>query len=113
MSTQFTGRPSLALVTALSLGNAVFEEFLWLGLGIAVLRQYSVGLACVTSIGLRTLVHAYQGPLALVAVLPLGVVFTVYYLRSQRLWPVVLAHAFQDLLVLGYLALRGSGRGAV
>jgi membrane protease YdiL (CAAX protease family) len=113
LSTQVHGRPSLGVVVALSLANAVFEEFLWLGLGVAALRRCGLGVASLISIGLRTLMHAYQGPLALVAILPLGIVFTAYYVRTRRLWPVVLAHAFQDLLVLGSLAVRASGGGAV
>jgi len=106
VSTRVLGRPSMLVAVTLSVANAVFEEFLWLGLGIGALRRHGVGLAALVSVGLRTLVHAYQGPLALIAILPLGVVFTVYYLRSCRLWPVVVAHATQDMLVLGALALR-------
>jgi uncharacterized protein len=111
-STQILGQPSIMVVVAVSVVNAVFEEFLWLGLGIAALRRYGVGVAALVSVGLRTLVHAYQGPLAVITILPLGVVFTWYYVRSGRLWPVVVAHTVQDLLVLGALALRASGRGA-
>jgi membrane protease YdiL (CAAX protease family) len=49
------------------------------------------------------LAHAYQGPLAVVTVVPIGILFTAYYLRTRRLWPVVVAHAFQDILALEIL----------
>jgi membrane protease YdiL (CAAX protease family) len=49
----------------------------------------------------------------LVAILPIGVVFTGYYVRTRRIWPVVLAHGFQDLLALGYLAIGSPGSGGV
>ena len=112
MSVQLQGQPSLVAVVVLSLFNAIFEEFLWLGLGIAALRRFGVAFAAVVSMTLRLLVHVYQGPLVLITVLPLGVVFTVYYLRTGRLWPIVLAHAYQDLLALGWLAMGMSARAS-
>jgi membrane protease YdiL (CAAX protease family) len=98
------GELAPAIVVPLSLINAVFEEFLWLGLGVAALRRFGVGFAALVSVSLRTLVHVYQGPLALIAILPFGVVFTLYYVRARRLWPVVVAHACQDLVALGLIA---------
>jgi len=108
LGTRIVGRPAPAVVVVLSLFNAVFEEFLWLALGVAALRRFGVARAAAPSVTLRLLVHVYQGPVALVGILPLGVVFTWYYVRTRRLWPVVLAHAFQDLLALGLLAVRAS-----
>ncbi len=113
MQTQVVGRPSPGIVILLSVINAAFEEFLWLGLGIAVLRRYGLGFAFVASVTLRTAMHIYQGPLALVAILPLGLVFTAYYIRTNRIWPVVLAHCFQDLFALGLVVAGIRGRGAV
>jgi membrane protease YdiL (CAAX protease family) len=82
----------------------VFEELLWLGLGLAAFRRLGIVPAAAVSVGLRLLAHAYQGPLALVTVLPIGVLFTAYYIRTRRLWPIVVAHAFQDTLALSLLA---------
>jgi membrane protease YdiL (CAAX protease family) len=101
---QRVGHLSLGIIVPLSVFNAVFEELVWLGLGVAALERYGVRLAAGISIGLRTLVHVYQGPLALIGILPLGVVFTVYYVRSRRLWPVVVAHACQDVMALALIA---------
>ena len=112
MRTEWTGRPHVAIVVAFVLFNALFEELLWLGLGLTALRRFGVAGAGVMSVGLRLLIHAYQGPLALVSIIPMGTVFTAYYIRSHRLWPVIIAHAFQDLLALGALAIGASGRGA-
>jgi membrane protease YdiL (CAAX protease family) len=39
-----------------------------------------------------------------------AIVFTVYYVRSRRLWPVIVAHAFQDTLALSILANTGVNR---
>jgi membrane protease YdiL (CAAX protease family) len=101
--TQITGAPNFSLSLVFSVYNAVFEELLWLGLGITAFRRFGVGWASVISIAMRLLAHAYQGPLALVTVLPVSILFTVYYVRARRLWPVVVAHAFQDTLALSLL----------
>jgi uncharacterized protein len=98
------GHVAAGIILPLSVFNALFEELLWLGLGVAALERYNVKYAALISLGLRTLVHAYQGPLALIGILPLGAVFTWYYVRSRRLWPVVVAHTCQDVLALAILA---------
>jgi uncharacterized protein len=110
--TQISGAPHFWTVIPYALINAIFEEFLWLGLGFAAFRRLGVGFAGAISAGLRLMAHAYQGPLALITIVPIGVVFTVYYIRTRRLWPIVVAHAFQDLIALGMLAGM-SGRTAV
>jgi membrane protease YdiL (CAAX protease family) len=51
------------------------------------------------SVGIRLLCHLYQGPLA-VGIVPVGLVFTWYYARTHRLWPVVIAHAISDFVAL-------------
>ena len=104
IGTQVVGQPSLSLVIPFVIFNAVFEELLWLSLCLVAFRRFGLGIAAAVSVTLRVLVHAYQGPLALITIVPMGVAFTLYYLRSRRLWPVVLAHVFQDLLSLGALA---------
>ncbi|HEU4682064.1 MAG TPA: type II CAAX endopeptidase family protein [Gemmatimonadales bacterium] len=110
--TQISGAPHFWTVIPYTLTNAVFEEFLWLGLGFAAFRRLGVVGAGAISAVLRVAAHAYQGPLALVTIVPIAIVFTVYYGRTQRVWPIVVAHAFQDLLALGLLA-RMSGDAAV
>ena len=95
--TRITGRPHLALVVPFALFNAVFEELLWLGLGFAAFQGLGSGLAAIISAGLRLMIHAYQGPLALITIVPFAILFTLYYVRTRRLWPVIFAHAFQDL----------------
>jgi membrane protease YdiL (CAAX protease family) len=95
--------PSAAAVVLVSVVNPVFEEFLWLGYGVTRLSpRIGVRAASALSIGLRALVHLYQGPGVLVGVLPLSVGLTWYYVRTRRLWPVVVAHALFDASGLVY-----------
>lgn len=80
--------------------NPVVEEFLWLGYGITALRRYGTRTAVVISIALRMLVHLYQGRVAFIGILPLAVVFTLYFVRTRRLWPVIVAHLLFDTVAL-------------
>lgn len=99
---RFTGIPaSPAVIVVASVVNPVFEEFLWLGYGVMRLaprlgNRWAVG----SSVLLRVAVHVYQGPLALISVLPLAIAFTWYYGRTRRLWPVVVAHVLFDAMGL-------------
>jgi membrane protease YdiL (CAAX protease family) len=79
------------------------EEFLYLGFVASVLRSRSTAAAFWGSVLVRVAVHLYQGPLALVAVAPVGVVLTSYYLGSRRIWPAVVAHAVLDFQALRQL----------
>ncbi len=101
--TQFVGAPRPWLSVTYSVFNAIFEELLWLGIGLTAFRRLGLPLAGAISAALRVLAHAYQGPLAVVTVAPIAILFTAYYIRTRRLWPVVVAHAFQDILALEIL----------
>lgn len=101
---QFTGSLSPPVIIVAALLNPIFEEFLWLAYAIPALgNRYGLRAACVISVALRVTVHLYQGRLALIAILPLGAVLTWYYVRTGRLWPVVVAHVVVDALGLSSL----------
>jgi uncharacterized protein len=105
---RFTGAPASATAVILaSIVNPIFEEFLWLGYGVTRLApRLGLRAAAVLSVGLRAIIHLYQGPWAVLGVLPVGVAFTWYFGRTRRLWPVIVAHALFDGVGL---ALRMSG----
>ena len=87
--------------------NPVFEEFLWIGYAIpAVGARYGLHIAIAVSIALRVAVHAYQGSLAFVTILPISLVFTWYSIRTSRLWPLIVAHVLADGLALVLLPAR-------
>jgi membrane protease YdiL (CAAX protease family) len=105
--TEVIGAPRPWITVPFSIFNAVFEELLWLAIGLVAFRRLGLPLAGAISVGLRVFAHAYQGPLALVTIVPIGIVFTAYYIRTRRLWPVVVAHAFQDILAFELLRRTG------
>ena len=100
---RFTGHVSWPAVVAVVLLDPTFEELLFLGYLVTRLRRHGLLVAAGVSIALRTLVHLYQGPTALLSVLPLGTLYTLYYVRTGRMWPVIVAHALQDALAFGVL----------
>ena len=100
------GRPALAVVVAASLVNPIYEELLWLGYVVPGPARWRVLPAVMLSLIPRCLIHMYQGWAAIVAVGPIGALYLAYFLRTGRLWPVIIAHAPQDLVGLALLRAR-------
>jgi membrane protease YdiL (CAAX protease family) len=96
---------TLPTLVAASIVNPIYEELFLCGYIVTALKD-RVGFwsAVNTSIAIRLVCHLYMGGKAALFILPLGFVFTYYYARSNRLWPLVIAHAVIDALgLLQYL----------
>jgi uncharacterized protein len=92
---------SLINIMAVSIINPCFEEILVVGYVITTLRQvkgetYAVNI----SVAIRLLYHLYQGPLAVMSIVPLGLIFAYWYARKENLWSVIMAHALFDFFGL-------------
>jgi membrane protease YdiL (CAAX protease family) len=103
-SMEVGGAPSWWVVAMVSLLNPVAEEFLYLGFITNLVRSDGLQAALLAGLLARTAVHVYQGPVGLVSAIATGLVFGIYYLRSDRIWPVVVAHGILDFIALGRLA---------
>jgi len=91
----------LGTVIATSLVNGVFEELFVVGYLIQGLRsRVSVVAAINISVFIRLTYHLYQGSIGVIGIVPFGLVFAWWYVRSGRLWPLMIAHAAQDLIAL-------------
>ena len=91
---------SLATVIAASVINPVFEEVFVCGYVIAALQKSGNPWAGVhVSVAIRLLYHLYQGAIA-IGVVPFGLIFALWYRRTGRLWPVIVAHALTDFAAL-------------
>ncbi|HUQ10090.1 MAG TPA: CPBP family intramembrane glutamic endopeptidase [Steroidobacteraceae bacterium] len=56
------------------------------------------------STGIRLLYHLYQGPIGILSVVPLGLIFGYAYSRTRMLWPLIFAHIVLDIAGLLFAA---------
>jgi uncharacterized protein len=90
----------LPLVAAVSLLNPVYEEIFVCGYLITVIEKMKgVATAVNASVAIRLLYHLYQGAPA-IAIVPIGLIFAIYFIRSRQLWPIVVAHGINDFASL-------------
>ena len=89
-------------IVAGSLINAVFEEVFVCGYVVSSLRErIGVTNAISVSAGIRVAYHLYKGvALAVLSVTPLALIFAIWFARTRRLAPLILAHATIDFVVL-------------
>ncbi len=99
--------PVLLLV---AFANGWAEEVIVVGFLITRLRQLQVSpiVAVIASSVLRGVYHLYQGFGAGLGNLAMGLVFGYVYLRTGRLWPLIIAHALIDAVAyVGYALAAG------
>jgi uncharacterized protein len=89
---------TLHAVIASSVLNPFYEEVFLCGYLVSVAKDAGRLSAGVNgSIAIRLLCHLYQGGVGVLTIIPVGLLFTWWYARTARLWPVLVAHAFIDL----------------
>jgi membrane protease YdiL (CAAX protease family) len=89
-----------------SFGNGALEEIIWVGFLMTRFAQlgWSDERAIATSAFIRGLYHAYQGWGGMVGNMIMGVVYCLYFKRTGRVAPLVVAHTIQDIVVfVGYV----------
>jgi uncharacterized protein len=99
--------PVLLLV---AFANGWAEEVIVVGFLVTRLRQLRVSpvAAVIVSSLLRGVYHLYQGFGAGLGNLAMGLVFGYVYLRTGRLWPLIVAHALIDAVAfVGYALAAG------
>lgn len=78
--------------------NSFYEEITVTGYVIAALSSEGAALAITASTLIRFAYHLYQGPIAAVTILPLGVLFGAVFWRWRTLTPLIVAHTLTNLL---------------
>ncbi|MBC8026290.1 MAG: CPBP family intramembrane metalloprotease [Steroidobacteraceae bacterium] len=102
-----TGKLNMQVVFMSSVVSATFEELFVAGYVITALSTTRGPWTAINvSTGLRVLYHLYQGPLAVLTIVPLGLLFGWLYVRTRQLWPLILAHVLLD--VAGLALITGS-----
>jgi membrane protease YdiL (CAAX protease family) len=85
------------MITA-SVVNPVFEEVFVCGYVITALKErFGTTTAINVSAGIRVFYHFYQGALGVLGITPMALLFGYWFARTGRLWPLIVAHALQDL----------------
>lgn len=99
-------RPVVLVLSAA--GNGAAEEILVVAYLLIRLRQLGVppAVALAGTALLRGSYHLYQGFGGGVGNLVMGIVFALWWMRTRRLWPLILAHTLLDVAAfLGYALL--------
>lgn len=95
---------NMQLVFIASTVNGMFEELFVAGYIITALRDTrGVWTAINVSTVVRLLYHLYQGPVGVVTIVPMGLLYGYVYARTRQLWPLVFAHVLIDIIGLSQL----------
>jgi CAAX protease family protein len=91
----------LVVILAVSLVNPIFEEVFVCGYLVSRLAPTrGAWFAIHVSTAIRLTYHLYQGPIAAISVIPLGLIFAYWFVQRKQLWPLVIAHAWFDFVAL-------------
>ena len=92
---------TLLAVLALSLTAGVGEEIVYRAYAITRMEEAGYGRAAVWAPwAVFTVVHLYQGWIAIPVIGAVGAVFVWLFLWKRSIWPVMVAHALYDIGVL-------------
>lgn len=97
-------------LTLSAVGNAAAEEVLVVGYLLTRLRQLGTGenTGLIGAALLRGSYHLYQGIGGFIGNFVMGLVFGRIWQRTNRLWPLIIAHTLLDVLAfVGYAVLSG------
>ena len=90
-------------VLAVSVVNPVFEEIFVCAYVVGALKERrGIATAVNISAAVRVTYHLYQGAAGVISIVPVGLLFGYVYARTNRLWPLIVAHAVMDLAALMY-----------
>lgn len=78
--------------------NSLFEEVAVTGYVVTALSEQGAPLSITASALIRFMYHLYQGPIASMSILPLGLLFALVYWRWRNLWPLMTAHTIANLI---------------
>lgn len=82
-----------------SLLNPVFEELILVGYIVSAIRHKFSLISClIISVGFRLSFHIYQGPIILLSILPMGIIFIIYFWHKRSIIPLIIGHSLMDFL---------------
>lgn len=100
-------RLSMELVFLTSTVNGIFEELFVTGYIVTALTATrGMWTAINVSTVVRLLYHLYQGPIGVVTIVPMGLLYGYVYARTRQLWPLIFAHVLIDIVALSAVGQR-------
>jgi uncharacterized protein len=99
-ATTVTPQLSWPVLIALTLINPLYDELFAVAYVVRATEGSGAAFAVTLSAIVRFVCHLDQGPIAAIAILPLGLIFAAVYWRWRLLWPLVVAHGFMDFVGL-------------
>jgi len=95
----FSASLNILPLTLFSIFNPIFEEFILAGYIISAMRNRFGMLTCVSvSVIFRLSFHVYQGPIILLSILPMGIIYAVYFWHKKSILPLIVGHGLMDSL---------------
>ncbi|MFH7024863.1 MAG: CPBP family intramembrane glutamic endopeptidase [Heteroscytonema crispum UTEX LB 1556] len=90
------------LSVAAMLVNPFYEELIVRAYTISEVKYLTndTNLAIFLSVVIQSTYHLYQGFLSTWLLVPMFIIFSIYYIKCQRIMPVILAHMYFDLIAL-------------
>jgi membrane protease YdiL (CAAX protease family) len=107
--------PGISILTILIMCplNALFEEILVCGYIVTFFRKYRTWwLGIAVSAAIMMSYHLAQGLRGILLVAVVRIVLGIWYQRTNRLWPAVVAHCFIDLINMILVSQVMNGGGA-
>lgn len=101
---QFGLESNWVSISLIIIVNSIYEEFILIGYFFKRLEKYHPALVIGLSMFIRLSYHTYQGWMSLFAIVPTGLVFGYYYYKYKKLWPLIIAHGFWNLIA--YLGMH-------
>lgn len=72
--------------------DPLYEETFEVAYNVEATRSEGAAFGITLSAAIRLVCHLYQGPIAPVTILPLGIIFALVYWKWRRVWPLAVAH---------------------
>lgn len=86
-------------LTIFSIFNPLFEEFILVGYIISAMRnKFGLPFCVFVSVFFRLSFHIYQGPIILLSILPMGIIFAIYFWQKRSILPLIIGHGLMDFL---------------
>lgn len=103
-ATTLVAKASWPAVILFLLIDPIYEETFEVAYNLRATSNDGAAFGISLSATIRLICHVYQGPIAPLTILPLGIIFAVVYWKWRRVWPLAVAHG-----VMGYFAFAPQG----